>query len=632
MKTDCLHSVDLAEVLGTVKPVAPAPPPETLAELWACLATWNHWPKGRRKVYASSILTAALIAQTGTLCVSGRRDFARRVAAASASPCAIPWLNAHLFRAAPKAHQLTSNSFSNLVSALRSTLREARVMPPEPPPPPGSSWCGLLDALKADKHCRMGLTRFAGWCHAHGIAPNDVASETLSAFETYLTGAILHSDIPGLVRTLAKAWRKASRLVADWPARQLEPPRRRQTYTLPFERFPRSFQDEVRQFRATLAGATRQGPFRGDGPPRTLRASTIKTRLYCVRQAASALAIIRGDIETITGLADLIEEKALKEILLFYWERAIASRVARGEFSCADAAPVEAGVTWQTAGIASTLMMIARYHCRLAPDVLKRLREHAADLQPSRQGSISAKVLERLRQFDDPQTRIDLLDLPETLMRRAEGLLRDAEQKPDKRMKAAYLARTAAALMILLHIPLRIGNLSRLRLGQHLKFAADGTGMISHLVLQRHETKNRSDAEWSVDVDTAGILDRYRKRFLPLLAEADCPWLFPGRGGAKAISVDGLRYHIVGIVADELGPVINVHLFRPLAVRFVLEDSPGALEDARELLGDTSMQTVLAHYAARAPAMAAARQHDRLRRARAEAVRRTMPQPKKRRR
>jgi integrase len=105
--------------------------------------------------------------------------------------------------------------------------------------------------------------------------------------------------------------------------------------------------------------------------------------------------------------------------------------------------------------------------------------------------------------------------------------------------------------------------------------------------------------------------------------------VFPGRGGAKAMSVDGLRYHIVRIVADEIGAIIHPHLFRAFAARLVLEDSPGALEDVRLLLGDKTLVTVLAHYAALEPALAARRYDDVLRRTPAEAMRQATPQPRK---
>jgi hypothetical protein len=632
--TDALHPTApaaLSESLA-LTPAAPVAPPNTLAELQVRLASWQHWPKERRRIFASNIRTAALIAQTGTLRARGRLDRVRRADIAAAGvPCDIAWLNAHLFRAPAKAYGLAAISFANVISSLRAMLCEAGVTGPAklPPPPAGSAWYDLLRAFDHDEPCGLGLIRFASWCHQHGIPPADVSPATLPIFEADLRRTILHPDIPGLVSMVAKAWRKAARLIAHWPEGRLAPRRRRQTYTLPVTAFPPSFQDAVKQFTATLAGTNRQGPFRGDGPPSTLRGSTIETRLYCLRQAASALAILRGGTSTITGLADLVEEAALREILLFYWQRAIAARVERGEFASAEEAPREAGVTAQTGGIAATLMMIARYHCKLPPDTITVLRVLAADLQPSRQGCITPKNLERLRQFDDPQTCLALLDLPEMLMQRAETLLRGTTTRSPQPLPAAYLARTAVALTILLHIPLRISNLVGLRLGQHLKFDGSRGGRIFKLALQRHETKNDQALEWSISAETSAFLGRYLKPFRPLLATPGSDWLFPGRGGSKGISIDGLRDHLVCIVADEIGVVINPHLFRALAVRLILKDSPGALEDARQLLGDKTLDVILAHYASLEPAQAAGRYDEVLRRTGIKALHQTMPPPRK---
>ena len=127
-----------------------------------------------------------------------------------------------------------------------------------------------------------------------------------------------------------------------------------------------------------------------------------------------------------------------------------------------------------------------------------------------------------------------------------------------------FLARSAVALRILLHIPLKIGDLAGLQLGTHLKFDGSRPAEILHLALQQHETKNHTNLEWSVSTETAAFLDRYLKRFHPLLAKPGSAWLFPGRGGDNKISVDGLRYHIVRIVADKIGAVVTPTSSGPL--------------------------------------------------------------------
>ena len=262
-------------------------------------------------------------------------------------------------------------------------------------------------------------------------------------------------------------------------------------------------------------------------------------------------------------------------------------------------------MTTQTGAIASALMIVARYHCKLDERVIGRFRTMAADVTPGRQTEVSDKNLDLLRQFDNPITLAKLLHLPAFLMDEAEKL-------KDRPFEAARTARAAAAIEILLHVPLRIKNLAELRLGQHLKFADMRSGRISHLSLQAHEIKTKRSVEWSVGRDLDGLLQRYLRKFRPLLAPNGSDFLFPaGFGHAGPQSVTSAAASLKSIIADRISVLMNPHLFRSLAAKLVLEDNSGALEDVRQLLGDKTLAIVLAHYAAMEPGMAA-RRHDTL--------------------
>ena len=320
--------------------------------------------------------------------------------------------------------------------------------------------------------------------------------------------------------------------------------------------------------------------------------------------------MLRGrDPATITGLTDLVEQQAFEDILTLYWERTIELAIDRGELSPDGVPDREAGVGAQTAGIATTLMILAKHHCGLDPGTVTVLRSLASDLIPDRQNRITPKNLERLRQFDDPAKRFALLHLPARLMHRA-----DQMEHP---VPAAKLARLAVAIEVELHVPLRIKNLSELRLGENLKAHDTSGGRITHMVLAAHETKNRNDCTWAVEPDLADFIAPYLERHRPALAPMGGDWLFPsGPTKPGPLTADRLGGAIKNIIAEEVGAVMNPHLFRAFTARLVLETSPGALEDVRQLLGDKSLQTVMAHYALIEPA-AAARRHDaRLRRLR----------------
>lgn len=186
-----------------------------------------------------------------------------------------------------------------------------------------------------------------------------------------------------------------------------------------------------------------------------------------------------------------------------------------------------------------------------------------------------------------------------------------AREETEKPRQAALLVRVATAIEVLLHIPLRIDNLTKLRIGPNLR--SDGK-RITHLVLGRHETKNKADLEWPIEPDRARFLGRYIRDFRPQLVSEASEWLFSaGHIGPGPLSTPRLAGAIKDIIAEEVGAIMNPHLFRAFTARLILERSPGALEDVRLLLGDKSLVTVLAYYAALEPARAAARYDDLLR-------------------
>ena len=124
----------------------------------------------------------------------------------------------------------------------------------------------------------------------------------------------------------------------------------------------------------------------------------------------------------------------------------------------------------------------------------------AQDLTPKPQTRLSRKNQERLGQFDDPATRAKLLHLPS----RIRDLIESGSYRPEE---AARMARVAAAVEFLLHVPLRNGNLCMLRLGVHLRYDGSRSGRIRRLVLQKHETKNSYEGEWPIGEDLADFLD-----------------------------------------------------------------------------------------------------------------------------
>ncbi len=608
----CLGTGKMGPDLVTIRPV------RTVADLLAELDAWTELPVMTRRVLKANVRTAGFVAVAAKARADGRQvHLCRDDTLLAGVPADPAWLNKHLYAYPPSIFGMKKLCLALSINGLRRVLRRVGLIEPvtsKAPIPPSSRWQELLGQLEAVVLCRGALSAFARWCHANDIEPEQVSRETLERFEVFVRTRTLHSEIPRLIYTITKAWRKAAKMLQDWPKRPLVAPSRRETYTLPFSAFPASLQDEVTAFAERLGGTGRRQPFRNAGLRRPLRPSSVRRRLYNLRQAASALVLLGRDPATVTGFADLVDEAAFESILQFYWERAMAARVTPEQRQAGCQPRPDLGVTAQTGAIASALMIVARRHCMPDSDTLARLQSMAQDVSPPRQSQPSQKNRDRLRQFDDPVLRAALLHLPVRLMRLAEG--------PGLRpFEAARLARVAAAIELLLHVPLRNRNLTELRLGVHLRYGDAGRKRISHLVVEFHETKNSYDGEWAVGPELAVFLDRYIQRFRPILAMAGGDWLFPaGFGKSGPLSPVAMAQQIARVVADEVGAIINPHLFRSLCARFVIERSPHGSEDVRLLLGDKSLQAVLAHYLVLEPSQACRRHDEMLRRMRPESA------------
>jgi hypothetical protein len=280
-----------------------------------------------------------------------------------------------------------------------------------------------------------------------------------------------------------------------------------------------------------------------------------------------------------------------------------------GLYESLDLVPEDLGKTGTTRSVAITLIGVVKHHVPVPEKVFDRLAQMADDVIPERPTQISDKNLARVRQFDDPKIKRDLLELSRRQMKDAEG----DDLKP---RHAAVKARTAVAIEILLNSPVRLKNLVALQFGTHLRYDGSRKGTLTHLRLAAHETKNSRAYEVVIDPDLAKMIATYRSKFHPILAPKGSTYLFPGGNGEGALSGCAMYAHITSMSAEEAGAHVNPNLFRHLHARFTLECDPNALEDVRQGLGDKSQGIVLAHYTSMEPAAAARRHHERLKLAR----------------
>lgn len=512
-----------------------------------------------------------------------------------------------------------NKSFQNVRSVVRRVAREMGFIPACQAPSVAfdSPFQPLLEA--ADTYDRPAIRRFVNWCEEQHIAPEDVRSSTLVEYADFVQRHMIVMRIKDIAGTIVRLWKVVARTNPAWPQTKLAKPGKPTVYTLPYSAYPPGFGADTERFLGWMAGTDRIGPFSQPGRKRPMRPSTILNRRKSIRQAAWALVATGRSVDDITDLGCLGSPEAVETILTYYWERAREHRPIEAD---GDANSHGYGNTATLQNIGITLLKIARDHCGMTGEPLKRVQALAAAARVPPRGKPTAKNRERLRQFDNLRMRADLLSLPRLLMCEAEAIL---DPPPDKRRKqarcnrqqsfadAALLARLAILIGILCRIPLRIHNLCSIRLGKNLKFIGDTADSVL-LTFAEHETKNWIELEFSVGPRLRDLIRIYIDRFLPFFAKgstdfARMNWLFPsGDGRSGHMSTGNGRKIITRTIHDRVGAVVNPHLFRALAVKFCLERSPGALEQCRLLLGDKTLGVVMRHYAAMEEKEAARRQ------------------------
>ncbi len=85
----------------------------------------------------------------------------------------------------------------------------------------------------------------------------------------------------------------------------------------------------------------------------------------------------------------------------------------------------------------------------------------------------------------------------------------------------------ATALEIMLVLPLRRHNVVHLRLDTNLRRQGP-QAPISEIFVPRRAVKNRNPITWPIEPETAGLIETYLKKYRPLLAKPDNPYMFPG--------------------------------------------------------------------------------------------------------
>jgi len=485
----------------------------------------------------------------------------------SAVPANVAWLHVRLRRIHPAQVGISPKRLKNIRADVLKALELCGASRSRSDwlSPVSEAWASLLAQLP-DQRDAWKLTQFAQYCSALSVAPAGVENAHVKGLLAALSKETFVDNPKVKVGTIVSVWNRLRQTQPGWPQINLTYPRKREPWTLPIEALPESFQRDVARWMGRLANPDL---FAGEGPAKPLRPTSLKYHRFNIQQMASAIVRSGTPIADMVDLGCLAHLEKLKAGLRWYMNRF-------------DGKP-----TGSAHKLVTCVKSIARHHLKLAPAELQELRDLSSRIAARIDGTRS-KNQERLEQLEDEANLGLLLHLPERLVTVA--------RRSDLRLhRRALLVQAALAIEILLHAPMRVGNLTRLHLEHHIRRAeVKGTPCIL-LSIPGDEVKNGRPLSFELTGAALALYDLYMRDYRPALLSEPSDYLFPGRyGGAKwTISLSKL---IKDTIFDHTGLTIHTHLFRSIAGKIHCLIQPGDFATLSHTIGDT-LQTTMKAYA-----------------------------------
>jgi hypothetical protein len=456
------------------------------------------------------------------------------------------------------------NHKSNAKGALLWLAREKGI--PEHGAPLTPPWEELRTKIR-DRLVRWRLSSFMRFCSASHIVPAEVDEAVIDRFMSYRSRTGKRSD-DAYQRLLARAWSGNVGTTQSWPARRLMEPLVKAAVEVAWEEFPEGLRRDVEGY---LQGLTCVRRSRTGQRIRPLKASTIRTRRR--ELAAAARMAVKGGVPmaTLTSLSALLAPQVAEKILDAYWRQ-------NGETPKVF-----------TISLACKFVAIAKETKCIDDAACERLDQMRRDLEDHRRGGLTDKNIALIRQVLTPGVWSRVVKLPLTMMATARRLQAHAPNR------AAVTAQLAVAIAILAAAPVRLANLTAIRLGSNL-IKPGGLDSNYWLVFPDYDVKNRVRLQHHLEPYLTRLIDEYVHTFRPtLLRGRNEDWLFPGQdGGAKdKVSFSG---QITDRIYKATGLRMTVHQFRHAAAAIILQRRPGEYELVRLCLGHRNVQTTINSY------------------------------------
>jgi Phage integrase family len=456
------------------------------------------------------------------------------------------------------------NHKSNVKSALLWLAREKGI--PKHGAPLSPDWEPLRAAVK-DSLVRSRLSSFIRYCSANNISPAEVDEVVVDGFVTYRSRCGKPAN-EAFRRLLARSWNANVGTIPGWPAIRLMVPPVKPAVDVEWEAFPLGLRQDIDRY---LEGLTRIRRSRSGQRIRPLKPSTIKTR-RAEFQAAARMAVKVGvPIDTLNLLSALLAPEVAEKVLDAYWAK-------NGE-----------SPKLFTIDMAGRLLSIAKETKCLNEADCERLDEMRRDLEDRRQGGLTDKNIAFLRQVLSPGVWSQVVRLPVKLMAEARRCHQHAP------VRAAVLAQIAVAIAIESVAPVRVANLTAIRLDTNLT-KPGGPSSNYWLSFPDYDVKNRIKLNYPLEQGVTALINEYVHDFRPaLLRGRNEDFLFPGqrKGSKDKVSFSG---QITKRIYKATGLRMTVHQFRHAAGALILKHRPGEYELVRQLLGHRNVQTTINSY------------------------------------
>jgi hypothetical protein len=472
-------------------------------------------------------------------------------------------INLHQVPAGLTAKTL-QNHKSNTKSALLYLAREKGV--PEHGAPLMEEWKALKAKIEGSL-VRHRLSSFMRFCSANGIGPGEVTESIVERFIDYRSRCGKPADT-AFRRVMARAWNANVGAIPGWPDIKLVEPAVKSTVEIAWSDFPEGLRRDVEGY---LEGLTKIRRNRKGQRVRPLKPVTLRTRRAELQGAARMAVMVGVPIENLNSLAALLAPEVAAQVLEAY-------RKKNGEKP-----------KLYTIDLAGRFLSIARETKCLNDADCERLNEMREVLDEERPEGFTEKNATLIRQVLAPDVWDRVVNLPLRMMAEAR---RNRVRAP---VQSAVKAQIAVAIALLTIVPVRIKNLTEIRLDLNLSKPA-GPKSDYWLNFPDYDVKNRMKLEYALDEYITPLIDEYVHDFRPkLLRGRNEDYLFPGmRSGAKGkVSFSG---QITKQILKFTGLRITAHQFRHAAGAIILQEQPGNYELVRQILGHRSLSTTIRCY------------------------------------